>query len=191
MEPTNAMLQVPWGRTGKKKDVAHGTVQPPNPEARYHSRPILPKYAVVEVMWTHDHHDDDELDFANEEGDMTLGRALGTRVLWNKADIVLDMLNLASKSLSYRRLPRVAQVMTMTMAAAMATTMMAAPVALLHVARVPTRATDKEIQGVHLATKHRLQARTKGNVHQRRRSLQKKRGTNPPTSPQRNGRCST
>jgi hypothetical protein len=26
MEPTNTMLQVPWGRTGKKKDVAHGTV---------------------------------------------------------------------------------------------------------------------------------------------------------------------
>jgi hypothetical protein len=40
-----------------------------------------------------------------------------------------------------------AQVTTMTTAAAMATTMMAAPAALLHVARVPTRAIDKEIQG--------------------------------------------
>jgi hypothetical protein len=79
--------------------------------------------------------------------------------------------------LSRCRLPRVAQLTTMMTVAAMATTMMAAPAALLHVARVPTRATDKEIQGVPLATKHRLQARAKGNVHQRRRSLQKKRGT--------------
>jgi hypothetical protein len=97
VEPRTAMLQVPWGRTGKKKDVAHATVQPPNPKARYHGRPIPPEYAVVEVMWTHDHHDDDELDFPNEEGDMTLGRVLGTRVLWNKANIVLDMLKPASK----------------------------------------------------------------------------------------------
>jgi hypothetical protein len=73
-------------------------VQPPNPEAKYHGRPIPPEYAVVEVMWTHDHHDDDELDFANEVGDTTLGRALGTRVLWNKADIILDMPKPASKS---------------------------------------------------------------------------------------------
>jgi hypothetical protein len=55
---------------------------------------------MVEVMWTHGHHDDDELDFANEEGDTTLGRALGTRVLWNKADIVLDMLSAVVKVLS-------------------------------------------------------------------------------------------
>jgi hypothetical protein len=53
---------------------------------------------MVEVMWTYDHHDDDELDFANKEGDMTLGQALGTRVLWNKVDIVLDMPKPASKS---------------------------------------------------------------------------------------------
>jgi hypothetical protein len=46
---------------------------------------------VVEVAWTHDHHDDDELGFPNKEGDTTLSRALGTRVLWNKAYIVLKM----------------------------------------------------------------------------------------------------
>jgi hypothetical protein len=39
---------------------------------------------------THDHHDDDELDFPTEEGAMTLGAGLGLRVLWNKADIVLE-----------------------------------------------------------------------------------------------------
>jgi hypothetical protein len=91
------MLKVPWGRTGKKKDVAHATVQPPNPKAKYHGILILPEYAVVEVMWTHDHHNDDELDFPNEEGDTTLGQVLGTRVLWNKADIVLDMPKPVSK----------------------------------------------------------------------------------------------
>jgi hypothetical protein len=36
---------------------------------------------MVEVAWTHHHHDNDELDFAKEEGDMTLDRALGTRVV--------------------------------------------------------------------------------------------------------------
>jgi hypothetical protein len=49
-------------------------------------------------MWTHDHDNDDELDFPNEEGDTTLGRVLGTHVLWNKADIVLDMPKPVSKS---------------------------------------------------------------------------------------------
>jgi hypothetical protein len=52
---------------------------------------------MVEVAWTHDHHNDDELDFPNEEGDTTLSRALGTCVLWNKADIVLEMMKLASQ----------------------------------------------------------------------------------------------
>jgi hypothetical protein len=52
---------------------------------------------MVEVMWTHDHHDDDELDFPNEEGDTTLAWVLGTRALWNKADIILDMPKSASK----------------------------------------------------------------------------------------------
>jgi hypothetical protein len=48
-------------------------------------------------MWMHDHHDDNELDFPNEEGDTTLGRVLDTRELWNKADIVLDMPKPVSK----------------------------------------------------------------------------------------------
>jgi hypothetical protein len=68
--------------------MAQGMVQPPNPEARYHGRPVPPEYALVEVGWTDDCHDEDELDFPNEDGDTTLGQALGTLVLWNKADIV-------------------------------------------------------------------------------------------------------
>jgi hypothetical protein len=82
---------VPWGRTGRKKNVAQGVVQPPDPEARYQGKPNPPEYAVVEVAWTHDHHNEDELDFPTEEGAMTIGGALGMRVLWNKADIVLEM----------------------------------------------------------------------------------------------------
>ena len=46
-ESTLAILQVPWGRTGRKKDMAHGLVQPPDPEARYNGQPIPPKYICV------------------------------------------------------------------------------------------------------------------------------------------------
>jgi hypothetical protein len=73
VEPSPAWLQVPWGRTRRKKNVATGMVQPPNPKARFHDRPIPPDYALVEVVWTDNHHDEDELDFANEEGDTTFG----------------------------------------------------------------------------------------------------------------------
>jgi hypothetical protein len=52
---------------------------------------------VVEVAWMHDHHDEDELDFPTEEGAMTIGGALGMRVLWNKAYIFLEMPKLASQ----------------------------------------------------------------------------------------------
>jgi hypothetical protein len=89
---------------GKKKDVAHGMVQSSNPEARYHGRPIPPKYAMVEVMWMHDHHDDDELDFPNEEGDMTLGRALSTCSTpgATKAQDVTNIPSLKPKSKSWQ-----------------------------------------------------------------------------------------
>jgi hypothetical protein len=83
---------------GRKKNVAIGMVQPPNPKARFHGRPIPPDYALVEVVWTDNHHDEDELDFANEEGDTTLGRALGTVVLWNKGDIVFYTPKVATKT---------------------------------------------------------------------------------------------
>jgi hypothetical protein len=84
-------------RLGRKKKVAEGEVQPPNPEARYLGRPIPPEYAVVLVAWTHDYHEEDELDFPTKEGATTLSDALGLQVLWNKADIELQMLKLASQ----------------------------------------------------------------------------------------------
>jgi hypothetical protein len=65
---------------------------------RFHGSPIPLDYALVEVAWTDNHHDEDELDFANEEGDTTLGRALGTVVLWNKGDIVFYMPKSATKT---------------------------------------------------------------------------------------------
>jgi hypothetical protein len=96
VEPTFYMLQVPWGRSRKKK-VAKGVVQLPNPEARYLGRPILPEYAMMLVAWTHDHHEEAELDFPTEEGATTLSDALGLQVLWNKADIELQMLKPTSQ----------------------------------------------------------------------------------------------
>jgi hypothetical protein len=143
---------------------------------------------LVEVGWTDDHHDEDELDFPNEDGDTTVGRALGTLVLWNKADIVLYTPKSVPNTSQPSPSPQVAQVTTTTTTAAMAMIMMAA-MSALHIARVQTHATHKEVQGVNWATKHHLQARAKGNVHSCRRN-QKVRGTNPPpNSPTWNGRC--
>jgi hypothetical protein len=51
----------------------------------------------VLVAWTHNHHEEDELDFPTEEGATTLSDALGLQVLWNKADIELQMSKLVSQ----------------------------------------------------------------------------------------------
>ena len=59
---------MPWGRTRKKKTVAQGYLHPPNPEARYHGKPIPQEYAVVYLGWMSDEFDSDELDFPHEEG---------------------------------------------------------------------------------------------------------------------------
>jgi hypothetical protein len=45
----------------------------------------------------HDHHEEAELDFPTEEGATTLSDALGLQVLWNKADIELQMPKPASQ----------------------------------------------------------------------------------------------
>ena len=87
-EETLAILQVPFGRAGRKNDVAQGLVQPPDSEARYNGQPIPPEYALVDVAWMADDFDSNELDFPTKEGATTIGGAIGSRVLWNKADIV-------------------------------------------------------------------------------------------------------
>jgi hypothetical protein len=76
--------------------VAQGVALPPNDEARYHDKPILPDYDLVDVAWMNNDFDEDELDIPIEEGARFIGAALGMRVLWNKADIVLEMPMLAS-----------------------------------------------------------------------------------------------
>jgi hypothetical protein len=71
--------------------VAQGVVQLPDPEAKCHGKPIVPGYALVEVAWTHDDFEEDELDFPTKEGAKFIGGALNLRVLWHKADIVLEL----------------------------------------------------------------------------------------------------
>ena len=53
---------------------------------------------MVDVAWTDDDFDSIELDYPTEEGATTLGRAIGSRVLWNKADIVFEEHKPASKT---------------------------------------------------------------------------------------------
>jgi hypothetical protein len=90
------MLQVPWVRMGRKKEVVHGVALPLDDEAGYHNKPIPPDYALVDVAWMNNDFDKDELDIPTEEGARFISAALGMRVLWNKADIVLEMPMLAS-----------------------------------------------------------------------------------------------
>ena len=90
MEQTIGMLQVPFGRTGRKKNVAQEWVQPPDPEAKYQGKPIPNDNALVNVAWTADEFESDELDIPTEEGGTSISDALGACVLWNKADIALE-----------------------------------------------------------------------------------------------------
>ena len=76
-EETLATLQMPFGRTRRKKDIAQGLVQPPNSEDRYNGQPIPPEYALVHLAWAANEHERDELDYPTEEGTTTIGRALG------------------------------------------------------------------------------------------------------------------
>ena len=84
-----AVLQVPFGRAGRKNDVAQGLVQLPDSEARYNEQPIPPEYTMVHIAWVAEEHKKVELDYPLESGTTTIGHALGLVVLWNKADIVL------------------------------------------------------------------------------------------------------
>jgi hypothetical protein len=64
---------------------------PPNSGALYNGRPILAEYARVEVAWTNADFDQEEIDIPMNDGGRLLGSTLGLVVLWNKADIVLEM----------------------------------------------------------------------------------------------------
>jgi hypothetical protein len=58
----------------------------------YNNRPIPPDYARVNVTWTHDDYEEEEIDFPTEEGDKYIRGIISSCVLWNKEDIILDML---------------------------------------------------------------------------------------------------
>jgi hypothetical protein len=62
----------------------------------YDGKPIPLDYARVDVTWTNLNFDEDEIDIPTEEGYRFIGATIGTRVLWNKSDVVLDMLTSAS-----------------------------------------------------------------------------------------------
>jgi len=90
MMQTLGMLQVPWGRSGRKKDVAQGMVQPHNPKAMYNGKPIPLDYAWW--MW-HGHTMTMRRMNLTFRLKMELGSSaeLGSRMLWNTADILLEM----------------------------------------------------------------------------------------------------
>ena len=52
---------------------------------------------MVHMAWVAEEHEKDELDYPIEDGTTTIYRAIGLRVLWNKADIVLLIEKSASK----------------------------------------------------------------------------------------------
>jgi hypothetical protein len=64
---------------------------PPDSGALYDGRPIPTEYAQVEVAWTNVDFDQEEIDIPTDDGGRLLGSTLGSVVLWNKADIVLEM----------------------------------------------------------------------------------------------------
>ena len=73
-----------------------GVALPPESSAMYDGKPIPPDYARVDMTWTNLDFEEDEIDIPTEDGCRFLGATLGMRVLWNKSDIVLDMLTMAS-----------------------------------------------------------------------------------------------
>jgi hypothetical protein len=97
VEQTMCTLQVPFGRAGRKKDVAQGVALPPESGVMYNGRPIPPNYDRVDVAWTNTDFEQEELDIPTEERVRLIGGALGSQVLWNKADIMLEMSTPASQ----------------------------------------------------------------------------------------------
>ena len=65
--------------------------------AMYNGKPIPPDYAWVDMTLTNKDFDEDEIDIPTEEGYRFIGATISMRVLWNKSDIVLDMLTPASQ----------------------------------------------------------------------------------------------
>ena len=87
---------MPFGKAQRKKDVAMGVALPPESGTMYGGKPIPPDYARVNVSWTNSDFDEDEIDNPTLEGFRFIGGILSMEVLWNRSDIILDMLTPAS-----------------------------------------------------------------------------------------------
>jgi len=88
---------MPFGRSGRKKEVAQTVVLPLDNDTTYASKPIPPDYAKVVVAWTNIEFEEDELDFPTEDGIRFIGGTISSCVLWNKSDILLEMPTPASQ----------------------------------------------------------------------------------------------
>jgi len=82
---------MPFGRSGRKKEVAQGVVVPPDNDTTYAGKPIPPDYAKVVVAWTNTEFEEDELDIPTEDGIRFIGGTISSCALWNKSDILLEM----------------------------------------------------------------------------------------------------
>jgi hypothetical protein len=143
------MLQVPFSRVHRKKDVATGVALSPESGDMYSSKPIPPDYARVDMTSTNFDYGDDEINIPTIEGFRYMRGILGMQVLWNKSDIVcLTCRCWRHNTHSRRHLPWVTTTTTM---AAMTTTMLATQAALLHVDHLSATEIHREVQGQHRA----------------------------------------
>jgi hypothetical protein len=92
VEPTSCTLVIPFGhKMLRKMEVAMGYALPLKSGVLYNKKPISPDYARVNVTWTHDDYDEEEIDIPTKDNDRYIRGILGAFVLWNKEDIILDM----------------------------------------------------------------------------------------------------
>jgi hypothetical protein len=145
---------VSFGRAQRKKEVAQGVALLPESGAMYDDKPIPPNCARVDVTWTNLDFDEDEINIPTKEGYRFISATIGMRVLWNKSNIVLDMMTPTSQPSHPSSSPRVTWVMTTMMVAAMitttmTTTMLVAKAAILQAVRLLTTAIHREAQGQH------------------------------------------
>ena len=104
--PTTCPLLIPYNKRSRKEELAQGIAFPPESGAMY-NKPIPPDYALVDVSWTRNDFEDEETDIPSELGERDIRAILGAIVLWNKEDIILELMMPRSHSpWCPRRLPQ-------------------------------------------------------------------------------------
>jgi hypothetical protein len=71
--------------------MAEAMALPLDSDTLYDGRSIPAEYARVEVAWMNANFDHKEIDIPTDDGGRLLDSTLGSIVLWNKADIMLEM----------------------------------------------------------------------------------------------------